>query len=102
MTTVIALAIALALTLSGAPAMAADESSVGSAPARFHAVSQIPTMACATLTPMTDDQLASIEGSSLPSLPIELSIQVDVNDDVTIIIRLVGGVPCLSLCDAPQ
>jgi hypothetical protein len=49
----IGLALALALALSSAPAIAGDS---------FHALSSLPAPDQANLTPLPDDQLASIEG----------------------------------------
>jgi hypothetical protein len=46
----------LALLVAIAPAMAADV---------FQALSQLPTQERATLTPLPDDQLASIEGQGV-------------------------------------
>ena len=46
----------LALLVAVAPAMAADV---------FHAFSQLPTQEQAALTPLPDDQLASIEGQAV-------------------------------------
>lgn len=53
----------LALVLSIVPAMAAsDASSSGKTPASFHALSRMPSGERTALPPLTDDQLASIEG----------------------------------------
>jgi hypothetical protein len=56
MKTVIGLAAALALTLSALPATAGD---------MFQALSAIPAGERARLSPLTDDQLAAIEGENL-------------------------------------
>jgi hypothetical protein len=56
MKTVIGLAAALALTLSAVPATAGD---------MFQALSAIPAGERARLSPLTDDQLAAIEGENL-------------------------------------
>lgn len=52
----IGLALALALALSSAPAIAGDS---------FHALSSLPAPDQANLTPLPDDQLASIEGQQV-------------------------------------
>jgi hypothetical protein len=56
MKTVIGLAAALALTLSAVPATAGD---------KFQALSMIPAGERARLIPLTDDQLAAIEGENI-------------------------------------
>jgi hypothetical protein len=50
----IGLALALALALSSVPAIAGDT---------FQAFSSMPTLEQASLTPLSDEQLASIEGA---------------------------------------
>jgi hypothetical protein len=57
-------AIALALTLSGMPALAGDATPADQAPATFHALSQLPVGDRAALTPLSADQLAAIVGGS--------------------------------------
>jgi hypothetical protein len=44
------------------PAMAGSTSSIDKAPGTFHALSQLPAAKHTTLTPLTDKQLAAIEG----------------------------------------
>lgn len=57
------ISIVLVLVLSFVPAMAASDASMsGKTPASFHALSKIPSEKRATLHPLTDDQLTSIEG----------------------------------------
>jgi hypothetical protein len=53
----IGLALALALALSSVPAIAGDT---------FQAFSSMPTLEQASLTPLSDEQLASIEGEGSP------------------------------------
>lgn len=62
MKTALSLALALALTLAVVPAMAGNETVGSEAPAIFHALNQLPAAERATLAPMTDDQLAAVEG----------------------------------------
>jgi hypothetical protein len=50
----------------GGPSMArAETASVHAAPATFHAFSRLPSKERAALVPMTDDELASIEGEQV-------------------------------------
>ena len=60
------ISIVLALVLSIVPAMAAsDEPISGKTPASFHALSRMPGGERAGLPPLTDAQLASIEGEGI-------------------------------------
>jgi len=59
---ILSLVAALALTLLVVPAMAADTPSIGEKQDTFYALSKLSTAEPTTLTQMTDDQLAAIEG----------------------------------------
>jgi hypothetical protein len=60
----------LALLVAVAPAMAADV---------FHAFSQLPTQERAALTPLPDDQLASIEGQAVCVTCVAIVIVTQLN-----------------------
>jgi hypothetical protein len=68
---IIGVVLAFCLTLCGVPAIADDT---------FQALSKMPTTDRALLTPLSDDQLAAIEGASLSP--------VDIGVDVAIITQL--------------
>ena len=76
---VIGLALAFALTLSTAPAVAEDA---------FHAFSTLPATPRATLTPLGDDQLASIEGASHWNATQNGAIDIDIGINVAITTQL--------------
>ena len=79
------ISIVLALVLSIVPAMAAsDESISGKAPATFHALSRMPSGQPAALSPLTDNQLASIEGggSCFVCTGVNIAVLVPINISV--------------------
>jgi hypothetical protein len=78
----LSLALALALTLAVVPAMAGDDETFGSkTPGMFQALSSLSSAEQAALTPLSDDQLAAIEGGN----PCAGSINVGGSCDVTIV-----------------
>jgi hypothetical protein len=59
----LSLALALALTLAVVPAMAGDDETFGSkTPGMFQALRSLSSAEQAALTPLSDDQLAAVEG----------------------------------------
>ena len=79
------LSLVLALVLSIVPPMAAgDESISGKTPASFHALSRIAGGERAALTPLADDQLASIEGEGgcLVCIGVNFAVAVPINISV--------------------
>jgi hypothetical protein len=77
----LSLALALALTLAVVPAMAGDDETFGSqTPGMFQALSSLSSAEQAALTPLSDDQLAAIEGGN----PCAGSINVGGNCEVSI------------------
>jgi bacteriocin-like protein len=79
------ISIVFALVLSIVPAMAAsDESISGKEPATFHALSRMPSGKHAALSPLTDNQLASIEGggSCFVCTGVNIAVLVPINISV--------------------
>jgi hypothetical protein len=67
---VIGLVLALALTLSVVPAVASDT---------FHALTSLPAMEQASLTPLSDDQLAAVEGARRILVIVQVAVQNQIN-----------------------
>jgi hypothetical protein len=67
---VIGLVLALALTLSVVPAVASDT---------FHALTSLPAMEQASLTPLSDDQLAAVEGARQILVIVQVAVQNQIN-----------------------
>jgi hypothetical protein len=82
MKTVIGLAAALALALSAVPATAGD---------MFQALSLIPASEQAGLTPLTDDQLAAIEGENILAL-INLLLAITPENAATLISQILSSI----------
>jgi hypothetical protein len=82
MKTVIGLAAALALALSAVPATAGD---------MFQALSLIPASEQAGLTPLTDDQLAAIEGENILVL-IHLLLAITPENAATLISQILSSI----------
>ena len=80
MKTVISLVAALALTLSAVPATAAD---------MFQALSTIPASERVRLTPLTDDQLAAIEGENILVM-IRLPLVITPENAATLISQILS------------
>jgi aminoglycoside phosphotransferase len=78
MKTIIGLAAALALALSVVPATAGD---------MFQALSVIPASEQAGLTPLTDDQLAAVEGGNILEL-IHLLLAITPENAATLISQI--------------
>jgi hypothetical protein len=70
MKAVIGLVLALALTLSVVPAVASDT---------FHALSRLPAVEQAGLAPLSDDQLAAVEGARRLILIVQVAVQNQIN-----------------------
>jgi hypothetical protein len=66
--------LALALMVSVTPATASDT---------FHALSTLPTLEQASLTPLPDDQLAAVEGGAFRRAPI-LSVNIAVLPQINV------------------
>jgi len=82
------ISIVLALVLSIGPAMAAsDESISGQTPATFQALSRMPSGKRAAFTPLTDDQLASIEGGRSCFVCNGVNIAVPVLINISVLSR---------------
>jgi len=69
MKTFTSIAIAFFLVLSVVPAMAADQAGSNREPVTFQALSNMPATALEALTPLTETELASIEGSGFCLCP---------------------------------
>jgi hypothetical protein len=82
MKAVIGLAAALALALSAVPATAGD---------MFQALSLIPASEQAGLTPLTDDQLAAIEGGNILEL-IHLLLAITPENAATLINQILSSI----------
>jgi hypothetical protein len=82
MKTVIGLAAVLALALSAVPATAGD---------MFQALSLIPASEQAGLTPLTDAQLAAIEGENIPEL-IHLLLAITPENAATLISQIFSSI----------
>jgi hypothetical protein len=70
---IIGVALALSLTLSVVPAIAGDT---------FHAFRTLSATEQTTLTPMHDDQLATVEGAtpfSIPSIIVNVTVHPQIN-----------------------
>jgi hypothetical protein len=67
---VIGLVLALALTLSVVPAVASDT---------FHALSRLPAVEQAGLTPLSDDQLDAVEGALRIVVIVQVAVQNQIN-----------------------
>jgi hypothetical protein len=62
--------LALALTLASVPAFADNA---------FHALGTLPAAEQATLTLLTDNQLAAVEGAALLNLNIQVAVPIQLN-----------------------
>jgi hypothetical protein len=82
MKTVIGLAAVLALALYAVPATAGD---------MFQALSLIPASEQAGLTPLTDDQLAAIEGENILAL-INLLLAITPENAATLISQILSSI----------
>jgi hypothetical protein len=80
MKTVIGLVVALALMLSAGPATAAD---------MFQALSTIPASERVRLTPLTDDQLAAVEGENILVM-IRLPLVITPENAATLISQILS------------
>jgi hypothetical protein len=82
------ISLVLALVLSIVPPMAAgDESISGKTPASFHALSRMPGGERAALTPLADDQLASIEGEGICFVCTGVNVAVVVPINISVLSR---------------
>jgi hypothetical protein len=76
MKTAIGWVLAFVLALSVAPAVANDT---------FHTFSTLPAVEQASLTPLSDDQLAAIEGAASPrSLTVNIGVNVGVLPQINV------------------
>ena len=91
--------LALALALSVAPAMAADDGPPsGTQPAAFQALSKLPTLEKVAPIPMTDEQLAAIEGGldiNVCIICLNIAVVTQVNTCTTC--AAAGGVAIVQL-----
>jgi hypothetical protein len=69
MKTVLGLVLAFALALSVLPAVASDT---------FHAFSTLPAVEQARLTPLSDGQLAVVEGGAFPPFPDYPTVAINI------------------------
>jgi hypothetical protein len=70
MKAVIGLVVALAFTLSVVPAVASDS---------FHALSRLPAVEQAGLAPLSDDQLAAVEGALRLVIIVQVAVVNQIN-----------------------